>query len=76
MRDKPTLEELSDRMQKHLGRALSENERREVGLVWDGYIAGLLEWGLLTADEHEKLSNLLPKIDNNPVMRVFLGFDD
>ncbi len=42
-------------------------------LVWHGYIAALLIYDLISVDEYARLSDLLPKIENNPVITVFLG---
>jgi len=72
MSDRPTLEELQDRIQReitHFGGVLPER----VAIAWDGYIAGLLEWSLITPSEHSKLSDMLPEIPDNPVMAIFLG---
>lgn len=41
--------------------------------MWGGYIAALLIHDLISVNEHAKLSDMLPKIENNPVMTVFLG---
>ena len=48
---------------------------KDVALVWDGYLAALIEWGLITVDEHFRLVDLLPSIPDSPVIGVFLGFD-
>ena len=72
MSGRPTLEELKDRIQQeitHFGGVLPER----VAIAWDGYIAGLLEWSLITPSEHSKLSDMLPEIPDNPVMAIFLG---
>ena len=45
----------------------------EVVTCWDGYIAALLEWNLITVSEHEKLSKILPTVENNPVVNIMLG---
>jgi hypothetical protein len=44
-----------------------------VAIAWDGYLAALLEWGLLTVAEHAELVDLLPAIPDNPVLAIFLG---
>jgi hypothetical protein len=75
MAERPTLAELRSRLSecaRYYGGAIP----REAALVWDGYFAGLLEWGLIGPAEHAELINLLPKLPDNPVMRVFLGWDD
>ena len=74
MSSRPTTQEIKARIQSEkdcFGGILPER----VALVWDGYLAGLLEWGLITPSEHKQFSDMLPEILNNPVMRVFLGHD-
>jgi hypothetical protein len=68
----PTLEEMRNRLQKdidHFGGAMPER----VALVWDGYLAALIEWSLITVNEHAELTDMLPEIPDNPVMAIFLG---
>jgi hypothetical protein len=68
----PTLEEMRTRLQEeiqHFGGVMPER----VALVWHGYLAALIEWGLITINEHAQLTEMLPKIPDNPVMAVFLG---
>jgi hypothetical protein len=75
MAEKPTFAELERRVR----RAISEHGGSlpgEDAIAWSGYFAGLLEWGLITADDHKRLTDLLPKIANNPTIRIFLGYDE
>jgi hypothetical protein len=75
MHGKPSVDELSRRIQddiSHFGGTLPES----YALVWDGYLAALIEWGLLSPNEHKILSDLLPKVDDNPVMSILLGRPD
>lgn len=46
---------------------------RENAIAWHGYIMALLEWGLLTINEHSQLCDLLPKLANNPVAAIAIG---
>ena len=72
MSSRPTPQEIKERIQSeidHFGGILPER----VALVWDGYLAGLLEWGLISASQHKELSDMLPEIADNPVMSIFLG---
>jgi len=74
MAERPTMAEMRDRFAqcaRHYGGSIP----RDAGLVWDGYIAALLEWGLISPADHSELSDLLPKLTDNPVMGVFLGWD-
>lgn len=72
MHGKPTFDGLRDRIQEdidHFKGALPER----YALVWDGYLAALLEWGLISVQEHSRLVNMLPKIENNPVITILIG---
>lgn len=72
MTHRPATEELRERIEaefSHFGGALPER----VALVWDGYLAALLEWNLITPSQHKELSDMLPEIPDNPVMSIFLG---
>lgn len=74
MTDKPTLEELKERIARetnHFGGVLPER----VAIAWDGYLAALIEWGLISPADHKLLSGLLPEIVDNPVMAMLLGRD-
>lgn len=74
MVDRPTVAEMQERLEacaRHYGGTIS----RDATIVWDGYFAALLEWGLISPGEHSVLCKLLPEIPNNPVMGVFLGFE-
>ncbi len=68
----PTFEELRRRIQReidHFGGKLPER----TALVWDGYFAALMEWGLISVSEHECLCKMLPTIKDNPVKTILLG---
>ncbi len=44
-------------------------------LAWNGYLAGLYEWGLI--ERYHYLVNLLPKISRpDPILEIFEGRDD
>lgn len=75
MINKPTFEELSSRIQEEIdyfGGKLPESN----ALVWSGYISGLLEWGLISVNDHAELCQLLPKIENDPTVGILLGKPD
>ena len=42
-------------------------------IAWRGYLAGLLEWGLLNVADHDQLVALLPEIADDPVNDILLG---
>ncbi|HSH96413.1 MAG TPA: hypothetical protein VK968_19855 [Roseimicrobium sp.] len=76
---RPTFDELRQRITRtiaYFGGELS----REPAVAWDGYLAALVEWGLISAEEHAKLINLLPqnrypRPAENPVLQILLGWD-
>lgn len=72
MGEKPTLEGLRLRIQDELDHFSGEMPER-VAICWDGYLAALLEWGLISAADHACLIGMLPKVSDNPVMAIFLG---
>lgn len=46
-------------------------------LAWQGYLAGIFEWGLIDIPLYDRLLDLLPKIsDPNPILEIFEGRDD
>lgn len=72
MSDRPDFLPLTNRIQheiNYFNGALPERD----AMVWYGYLAALIEWGLLSPSQHQKLSDMLPKITDKPVMAVFLG---
>ena len=43
-------------------------------LAWHGYIAALLEWGLIEVYQYKNLHNLLPLTEKpDPILNIFLG---
>ncbi|WP_244391476.1 hypothetical protein [Burkholderia pseudomallei] len=55
--DRPTVEELRNRILRQLE---WRGPTTEVASVWRGYLAALIEWGLLDVADHEALISLLP----------------
>jgi hypothetical protein len=53
----------------HFGGVMPER----VAIAWSGYLAALLEWGMLTPGEHQELMEMLPAVPDNPVIAIFLG---
>lgn len=75
MTENPTSEELRNRIQrdlKHHTGSLPE----KVAVAWSGYLAALIEWGLLSVAEHQSLCALLPKIEDDPAVGILLGKSD
>lgn len=73
---KPTFEELSDRLTKHRAN-VSESALREVSVAWSGYLSGLLEWGLLSVQDFDRLYDMMPELvgENEPAAQIMRGFD-
>ncbi len=44
-----------------------------VSLVWHGYLAALLDRGMIDHYTHSDLVDMLPKIDKNPSYSIFTG---
>jgi hypothetical protein len=72
MVDKPTLNELTQRIRRDIaffGGAMPER----TALAWNGYIAALIEWGLISVAEHKSLRDMLPRIEDDPAVTILLG---
>ena len=72
MTARPTTQELKDRIQSeisHFGGALPER----VALVWGGYLAGLLEWGLLVRHSIRNFGISFLKSLTIPLSQFFWG---
>lgn len=44
-------------------------------LAWNGYLAGLLEWGVLEVAQYYKLQAQLPAAEDNIIQTILLGRD-
>jgi len=44
--------------------------------VWDGYLAALTLFDLITSKEYRDLCMVLPQIEDNPVGTLFIGRQD
>jgi hypothetical protein len=44
-----------------------------VAIAWRGYLAALLEWSVISIQAHDRLRDLLPDIENDPVRDIMLG---
>lgn len=67
--------ELRDRIRAD-ARAYGGTLTREVAIAWAGYLAGLIEWDVLSVSEHAALCSLLPPVDDSPVTHILLGRED
>jgi hypothetical protein len=68
----PSIDALKSRIRSEIDYFKGSLPER-VAIVWDGYLAALIEWGLITPAEHKALSDMLPDVPDNPVMAIFLG---
>jgi hypothetical protein len=71
--ERPDPAELVHRITQHM--ASRPDQASLVSAAWHGYLGALLEWGLLTPQAHGELIALLPPLDPNPVVQIFLGID-
>jgi hypothetical protein len=74
MAQKPTFEELEKRIRQAFAHHRGSLPR-DAALAWSGYLAALIEWGLISVDEHSRLLGLLPTIADNPATQILLGYD-
>jgi hypothetical protein len=44
-----------------------------VAIAWRGYLAGLIEWGILDVASHDRAVALLPEIKDDPVVDILRG---
>jgi hypothetical protein len=70
--ERPTFEGLRARLQHQLDRHAG-NLPEKTTSAWDGYFAALVEWGLISAADHKRLSDMLPVLDNNPAESILVG---
>ena len=72
---KPESSEIETRILKHFELAIDQTQMREIALTWDGYIAAMLEWGLISPEEHSSALALLRGHlnKNDPSIFIFTG---
>jgi hypothetical protein len=75
MSEKPYFDEIQSRIQRDVAYYNGKLPER-FALVWNGYLAALIEWGLISVSEHEQLLKLLPHIDDDPAVAILLGRSD
>jgi hypothetical protein len=42
-------------------------------LAWRGYLAGLLEWGVLDPAGYDRLIAFVPEVDDDPAAQILRG---
>lgn len=75
MSERPTFEELKNRIQRdvhHFGGRLPER----TAIAWYGYIGALIEWDMLSVSDHARLCRILPSLEDNPASQILLGRPD
>ena len=68
----PLYRELESRIRRALAAPHSVNDVS----CWLGYLAALIEWDLITSEEHRHLSSLLPPVEPDPSLKILLGIPD
>jgi len=53
----------------HYGGVLPER----VAIAWRGYLAAMIEWGLIDVGAHDRALTLLPAIEPDPVVDILRG---
>lgn len=66
-------EELNYRLENEIKNRKSKFDNT-VNAAWRGYLAAVLEWGIIKVDEFDKLNNLLPPLENDPSLKIFSGY--
>jgi hypothetical protein len=65
-----------DELKTRIGRDVDHHDGRlpdATAVAWYGYLAALIEWGLISPDAHQRLVVMLPSISDNPVEAILLG---
>lgn len=74
----PTKEEIEQELETRIQADINHfkgNLPERYALAWNGYLAGLYEWGLIERYNH--LVGLLPKISKpDPILEIFEGRED
>jgi hypothetical protein len=72
MLTKPTFEELEHRIRRDIDH-FEGNLPETYAIAWYGYLAAMIEWGLLSPSDHGKLTSMLPMLLENPATSILLG---
>jgi len=72
MAERPTVDEIRRRIRRHRERYNGQLPE-PLANAWDGYLAALIEWDLITISDHKELVDLLPSGDNSPGTEILLG---
>ena len=72
MSQDPISQEIKERIQEEIN-YFKGKLPNDVSLVWHGYLAALLDRGLIDHYAHSDLVDMLSKIDKNPAYAIFTG---
>jgi hypothetical protein len=75
MQPSPTQGELEERIRRDLDH-FNGNLPERSALVWHGYLAALIEWGLISPGVHGHLTAMLPLLPDNPAVDILLGREE
>lgn len=70
MAELPTKEEIDKRMIAHLQHRGNSDT---VHLLWKGYLAALMDWGVLRPDDYHDLNGVLKAVGEDERRELFLG---
>ena len=65
--------EIQSRIENQFRSSRTASSIRDISIAWDGYIAALLEWDLITPAQHLQLLESLPDVSDSPVCEIFIG---
>ncbi len=51
----------------------SNNIPERNAIAWRGYLAALLEWSDIEIAQYDQLLTMVPEVENDPVIDIFLG---
>jgi hypothetical protein len=68
--DKINAEELKQRLANAKSQTVYDDR---YACCWQGYLAALIEWELITPNQHKELSDEVPVNKPDPSLQIFLG---
>ena len=72
MSGRPAKDELLSRIREHL---IHRHNNDACNLLWAGYLAACIEWGLLSPDDYHDVRELLKPVGADELREIFLGLD-
>jgi hypothetical protein len=68
-------DELRERIRDSV-RAYGRPLPREKALAWHGYLAAVLEWGIVSPSQHQELTGMLPAPPGSFITGIFPGHEE